>query len=141
MTRLDYPTAADGHYYLPISVYGSKGRFVRGWGLVDTGASKCQIPREENENSLTLPISRRESVNTAGGARVYSVVNLPRIVLTQVTLAARGPLLKVEETDLIAENVETWLGDMFILGINFLSKFEIKLKRSGRIIITDDRGK
>ncbi len=136
MTRLDYPSARDGHYYLPITIYGSKRGFVRGLGLMDTGASKCQIPTEENDNSLKLQILRQESVNTAGGAQFFGVVSLPRIVLTRVAVGVRGRSLSVEETDLKESNVEAWLGDMFILGMNFLSKFDIQLKRGGHIILS-----
>ncbi len=136
MMRLGYARAQDGHYYLPISIYGSKRRFVRGLGLVDTGAAKCQIPIEENDNTLRLQTLRQESVNTAGGAQIFGVVSLPRIVLTKVVVGVRGRSLSVEETDLKEGNVEAWLGDMFILGMNFLSKFDIQLMRRGHIILS-----
>ncbi len=137
MTRLVFSKGPDGHFYLPMNVYGSEANSIGVSGFVDTGASKCQILREANNVALKLKVHGHDSdVSTASGHQVFDVVTIPRITLMRITVRSKVGSLLVEETDLEERNVEAWVGDMFILGMNFLSKFDIQLKRTGRIIIS-----
>ena len=102
--------------------------------LVDTGATKCQIPREFNDTDLGLPIGGRDSnVQTASGLQSYDYVTIPRVTLVKQEIV--GNFLRIQDTDLQEPNVQAWLGESFIVGMNLVTKFDITLRRDGRIIV------
>jgi len=61
------------------------------------------------------------------------------MIIPKVSIAAlkrkRDGVVYVKKTDLEVRNIETWLGDIFIVGMNFLGRFDITFRREGRIII------
>jgi predicted aspartyl protease len=101
---------------------------------VDTGASKCNIPATLNDRIFHFPIVGHDSnVTTASNPRGFDIVTIPRICLSQVTVVSNQ--LQVTDTPLEEQNISAWLGDSFILGMNFLSRFDISMFRNGRITI------
>lgn len=90
--------------------------------LLDTGASKCSIPIEVNNQILKLPIQRTDKgIQIAGGSADYDVVILEK--------------MEVIRTKLYVEKVETWLSDDFILEMNFLSKFRFRISEGRKLTI------
>lgn len=106
--------------------------------LVDTGASKCMIPASYNREYLKLPtLGKTKGVLTADGRADFDNVSIPMIVLVELVLKF-GPdyaRLTSVKADLQETSVEAWLGKALVLGINFLSKFDIALKRTGFIVV------
>lgn len=101
---------------------------------VDTGASKCIIPKLINDRLFHLTELPPESVKTGNQPRQFPVVSIPKITLIGVTLV--GPnQIQLKDTNLEETNVLTWLGDSFIVGMNFLSKFDITMKKEGIITV------
>jgi len=105
--------------------------------LVDTGASKCMVPTQINRRLLHLTIEGRDcGVTTGGGAMDYSWVVVPRIVLCRREEVARlGPFVAYvpKPTDLFETDIKTWLGDCFVVGMNFIERFKVLLEKDGHI--------
>lgn len=90
--------------------------------LLDTGASKCSIPLIVNDRILRLRIQGTDTgIQVAGGTANYDVVVLER--------------MEVIGAKLFVENVEAWLADDFILGMNFLSKFKFKVTEGRKLLL------
>jgi len=137
LTKVEFPKdAVTGHYYLPIRIYGktdTNALFTS--ALVDTGATKCMIPTIHNDKVLNLPVlGMNHDVRVAGGSMAYPYVSIPRIVIAKVEFPPIGSMV-VTDTDLGERNVETWLGDTFVVGMNFLGRFDVALKKRGVIIV------
>jgi len=105
---------------------------------VDFGATKCLIPKIVNENTLKLPIlDRNKDIDTGKGLRDFDVVVIPRMGIARLDL--KGDQLVFLMSGLEEYDVQAWLGDNkqeFILGMNFLEKFDISFKRVGKVIIS-----
>lgn len=113
--------SADSHFYIPISIR-YEGRILNADFLLDTGATKCSIPLTVNKEILKLPITGTDrAIQIAGGRASYNYVRLER--------------LEIPDTRLFAMEVDAWLADDFILGMNFLSKFSFKVTKASKLII------
>jgi len=87
-----------------------------------------------NDRVFHLPIVGHDSdVRTASNPTGFDVVVIPKMCLLAVTVVFNR--LEIVDTVLEEQNVSAWLGHSFILGMNFLSKFDITMLRSGRITI------
>lgn len=137
MARLEFPRSIGGHFYLPVLIYGQTHPIFAPRCLVDTGATKCGMPKVLNEKQLSLPVAGHdEDVGTAKGARGFDFVTVPTISLLE--LKFKGQQILARETDLQVRNIPTWLCDDeedFIIGMNFLSEFDIILKKNGPMIV------
>lgn len=111
----------NSHFYIPIPIKYAE-RLLSADFLLDTGATKCSIPQIVNTEILRLPITGIDkNIQIAGAEATYNYVTLEK--------------LEIPNTKLFAENVETWLADDFILGMNFLSKFSFKIIKGNKLII------
>ncbi len=137
MPRVDLGIT-DDHYGFPIRITGQPEEVPAVAALMDTGASKCVIPLPLNEQELHFPIVQKgEPVKIANSTIFYDTVLIPRIeVLRPVfTQTASGLTVIFEQTGLYEENVPTWLGGAFIVGMNFIRKFEITMRPNGTLTI------
>lgn len=116
----------------------TKEVFTHARALVDTGSTKCMVPKVDNDKTFHLEKAGRDKgVSTALGKADYDWVIIPRISLMREKQTYIGPFLvtyDLEETGLALENVETWLGDEYIVGMNFMDKFDVTLTKDGHII-------
>lgn len=125
-----------GHYFLFCRYWANNGQRIDAPvdAFVDTGASKCNIPAVLNDRLFHLPIVGHDSnVRTASNPTGYDVVVIPRMCVVATTLVANQ--LQIVDTALEEQDVSAWLGHSFILGMNFLSKFDVLMIRSGKITI------
>ncbi len=133
VSRLKQP---NGHYSLFVRYWTQNGQRIDTPvdALVDTGASKCAIPTALNGRLFQFPlVGHDNNVTTASNPRGFDVVVIPKICLVAVNVASNQ--LQVTDTNLEELNVSAWLGDSFILGMNFLSKFDISMLQNGKITI------
>jgi predicted aspartyl protease len=136
MPRVEYPKQRDGHYHLPICIWTATGQQLAPIvAMVDTGASKCVIPKAFNDAALKLPVAGHDSdVKTASAPMGYDYVVLPKVGLVSFALATTSTVtfqtVGLDETD-----VKAWLGENFIVGMNFLSTFDISLMRKNFISV------
>lgn len=137
MTRLSFPKHDSGHFYLPVLLWGSKDtnpRFT--FCLVDTGATKCTIPRTFNEKELGLSVDGSDTnVGTASGQQDLDFVTVPRMCVAELEIKTKEGSFSMKPTDLVVQNFEAWLLDKFIVGMNFLENFDIRLTRKGQLIV------
>lgn len=101
----------DGHYRAPGQIDGQAVDF-----LVDTGATVVAIP-EPVGRRLGLGRGVAERVHTANGAAVAYRTRLDRVNLGGA-----------EAADVAAHLVPGMTGDEVLLGMSFLSRFEIAMK-------------
>jgi hypothetical protein len=135
MTKIEF-TIFRGHYYFPLHFLGTDGRPISEPILAyfDTGASKCSIPIEANK-IFNLPIVDHDSnVNTASSTVGYDVVRIPLVYFMKLVFTPPNKL-QLMDTDLQEANVEAWLHNRYIIGMNLISKFDFELKRTGHITI------
>lgn len=128
----------DGHYKFPIRITGQPDDIPAVAALMDTGATKCVLPRSLNDE-LRFPIVQRgEPVTIANSIILYDTVNIPRMEILRpvFTQSATGLTVSFEQTGLHEENVPTWLGGSFIIGMNFIRKFEITMRPNGTITVS-----
>jgi len=126
---------------LPLVAYGNRlyprNSILIPQSFVDTGATKCVVPRTFNKRTLRLPVvGRDKDVGTAKGKREFDYVVVPLMVIANISL--QDGALVVRETRLRVRNVPTWLGaddEDFIVGMSFLRHFDVTMRRSGHIII------
>jgi predicted aspartyl protease len=138
LPHIEYDSFFQEQFFVPIVLgLADPNRGVLTSALVDTGATKCMILSTLNEQQLHLPIVGTDrNVGTANGPRDLDYVKLPVMVLANAKVTSErmvmelGPLL----TDFRLSQVETWLGDMSIVGMNFLEKFDVSLKRNHHIV-------
>lgn len=105
--------------------------------LVDTGATKCMILSTLNEQQLHLPIAGTDlEVGTANGPRDLDYVKIPVMVLANARVTSEGLIMVLGPlaTDFRLGQVETWLGDMNIVGMSLLENFDVTLKRNHHIV-------
>lgn len=140
---MEFPKLHMGHYYLPVIYHATRSpsaqtSFSVPYCLVDFGATKCLIPKIVNENTLKLPIlDRNKDIDTGKGLRDFDVVVIPRMGIARLDL--KGDQLIFLMSDLDEYDVQAWLGgnkQEFVLGMNFLEKFDISFKRVGKVIIS-----
>ena len=126
--------AKDGHFVVPIdlSFKTKDGALVseRFEFLLDTGASRCVIPiamarvygieRMRDEKGKIVS----ERVTTANGTVELELVKFEKIRVSNTDLEAR-------------KQVESWLGNDFILGMNFLSQFRVRMEYGRKLMIED----
>ena len=87
-----------------------------------------------NDRFFHLPVIDHDSnVTTASNSTGFDVVVIPKICLVAATLVSNN--LQITDTALDERNVKAWLGSSFILGMNFLSKFDVSMARNGTITI------
>jgi hypothetical protein len=106
---------------------------------MDTGATKCVLPLPLNEKELHFAIvQRHEPVTIANSTIFYDTVLIPRIEILKPVFGstAAGLTVSFDQTGLYEENVPTWLGGSFILGMNFICKFEIIMRPNGTLTIS-----
>jgi len=137
---VEYRRRQDGLYHAALQIeFGNGGNLTNSRVLVDTGASKCAIPRELNEKFLHLAIAGVDhGVNTALGGTSYEWVVIPKMTLMRKKEIHIGPIFyayDLEETDLSQTNVETWLSDCSVIGMNFMGKFDVRMTKDRRIIL------
>ncbi len=133
MTKIEFQVSR-GPHYLPLHFLGPNGPISEPVvAYFDTGASKCGIPREANK-ILQLPVIGQDNVNTASDTVRYDVVRIPIVNLMNFQFTPPNSV-QFFDTDLQEMNVEVWLHSRYIVGMNLISKFDISLKRDGRIII------
>lgn len=133
MTRIEFQVFR-GHHYVPLHFLGPNGPISEPvLAYFDTGASKCGIPREANR-IFRLPVIRQDIVNTASDTVRYDVVRMPIVNLMNFQFTPPNSV-QFLDTDLQEMNVEVWLHSRYIMGMNLISKFDISLKRDGKIII------
>jgi len=134
MTKIRFG-AIHGHYYLPVHLLGPNGPISEPViAYFDTGASKCSIPREANR-IFNLPIvGHDDDVSTASNVVGYDVVRIPIVNLMRLEFR-RPNSVRLLDTDLQEPNVEAWLHDRYVIGMNLISKFDIELKHDGWIVI------
>lgn len=133
VTRAKHPS---GHYFLFVRYWTNSGQRIDTPvdALVDTGASKCSIPAALNDRIFHLPVVGHDNnITTALNPTEFDVVTIPKICLSHVTVVSNQ--LEVTDTALEEQNVSAWLGHSFILGMNFLSNFDISMLRIGRITL------
>jgi len=135
MTRLEF-AIFEGHYSLPIHLLGPSGPISEPvLAFFDTGASKCGIPKEANKVFNLPVIDHDDNVRTAKDKVGYDVVRIPTVNLMKLDFKPPSTV-QFLDTDLQEANVEAWLCTRYIIGMNLISKFDIELKRNGRIVIT-----
>ncbi len=135
MTRLQF-WPVNNHYYVPLRLWGMEGpQSDPVIALVDTGATKCSIPKSMNDTVFHLPVVDHDSnVITASNPQGYDIVKIP--LMTLVRINPIGPNnFKFDDTDLQEVNVPAWLASSYTVGMNWLSKFNISLRREGFMII------
>jgi len=136
LTRVEF-AKQNKHYYIPVLI-SSQGSATPTWAFVDTGSTKCMVPISFNSSQLRLRVvGHDKNVGIADGSRDIDYVVVPKIAIAipRLEFGPANPLIVFDETDLQETNVETWLGDMFVMGMNFLSKFDVTLTRKGHIVI------
>jgi len=136
LTRAEFPKHVDGHYYLPILISANYSSTFIPRFFVDCGATKCVIPRLANEKSFHLPVTDPDSnVGTGCGDRDFDCVTIPSISIMK--LVVKQGKMKFIETDLREIDVGCWLSDDedFVLGMSFLSKFNVTMTKKGIIAI------
>ena len=130
MPSVTRPKHPSGHYFLFVRYWANNGQRLDAPidAFVDTGASKCSIPAISNDRIFHLPIVDHDSnVRTASNPTGFDVVIIPRICLVAASLVSNQ--LQIVDTALEERNVSAWLGHSFILGMNFLSKFDVSMLR------------
>jgi len=119
-------------------VDGADGSFYETLrALVDTGASKCMIPVNINNRVLHLPKAGHDSgVITGKGPIELDWVVVPKLTLLfleEMSRAGSYVTYRTQPTDISATDVKTWLGDDFVIGMNFIEKFNVVLGKDGHI--------
>lgn len=130
-----------GHYFLPIIFYGKKpypyDSILIPQCFVDTGATKCVVPRTFNRLTLQLPIKGRDrDVGTANGKNRFNYVIVPKMTIARISMGDHG--LVYTDTKLQLRNVPTWLGaddEDFIVGMSFIHNFDVTMKKRGNITL------
>lgn len=137
MSKLEFPKAADGHFYLPIILPFHDNVIFIPRCFVDCGATKCVIPRLANDNTFHFPKTGVDhNVGTGKGERDFDCITIPQITIMNLEMIEGT--LKFIETKMQEKDVEGWLGDDdddFILGMSFLNKFDITMTKKGTIVI------
>lgn len=88
--------------------------------FVDTGATKCTIPKIINDEIFNFPIKGTDKVEIAGGKDIkLEIISLPKLSLFYIL---EGEIIYISR-----ENIETWLGNLFIVGMNFLRFLNISM--------------
>jgi clan AA aspartic protease (TIGR02281 family) len=117
--------AENNHFILPIdlTIKDKFGRKVseRFEFLLDTGATKCVIPKE------TARAYGMEPMRDSGGTIVSETVTtanglIPISVVKAESMSISGTELLVEEP------IEMWMGNDFLLGMNFLLHFKLHIE-------------
>jgi len=133
---VEYRKRPGSPYFAALRIeLGSGEVLTQARALVDTGATKCVIPREDNERLLHFSKAGCDGkVDTALGEASYDWVVVPRMTLMMKREINIGPLYvtyALEETDLSLDNVEAWLGDDYMIGMNFIDKFDVTMSKAG----------
>jgi aspartyl protease family protein len=118
--RIEVPRAADGHYYLTLTIAGTKVPF-----MVDTGASNVVLTRADARRLGIDPdvLNYFGEANTANG-----VVRTARVKLTDVEL---GPVKDAVLTAYVNDGEM----DGSLLGMDYLGRFRIEIA-GDRMILT-----
>jgi predicted aspartyl protease len=139
LSPVEYRKTTKDLYHIIFQVEDLKGKALhRTRALVDTGSTKCKIPREDNKKFFHLKEAGCDGmVDTAAGLAKFDWVVIPRIVLmrnVKVKLGDTRFLYELEKTDLYLENVQAWLGDDYVIGMNFIDNFDVRMTKDRRII-------
>jgi aspartyl protease family protein len=117
--QIEVPAAPDGHFYLTVEIAGTAVRFV-----VDTGASQVVLTTRDAERLgfATATLGYFGQAQTANGMVRTAPVRLKDIAL--------GPFLD----ESIAAVVNAGALDTSLLGMSYLSRFEMTLSASRLIL-------
>ncbi|MFV0492994.1 MAG: TIGR02281 family clan AA aspartic protease [Pseudorhodobacter sp.] len=114
------PRAADGHYYLELTVSGTPINF-----LVDTGATNIVLSQRDAER---VGIDPRDLVYLGSAQTANGVVRTARVTLNDVEL---GPLRDSRVTAYVNDGEM----DESLLGMDYLGRFRVEIDRD-RMILT-----
>ena len=98
--------------------------------LLETGATKCVMPKETARVYGIEPIhdasgeETAEMVSTANGSIPVSLVRAESMSIADTAMLVEGP-------------IEIWLGNDFLLGMNFLSHFRLHLEYGRKLVIEE----
>jgi predicted aspartyl protease len=139
LTSVEYRRRPDGLYLAAVQIEFQEGKRLAYSGvLVDTGATKCMVPKETNEQVFHFEkVGCDDKVDTGLGPATYDWIVIPKMTLMARRLAREGETsvtYGLKETDLSQVNVEAWLGDDYVLGMNFIGQFDVRMTRDSRII-------
>lgn len=117
---VEIPVGPDGHYWVEASVNGSSLRF-----LVDSGASITGVSdaTAERLGLVASPMDATMTIQTANGSMTARRMTIPAMNI--------GP---IQVSDLPVA-VSAGLGDVNILGMNFLAKLKSWRVEDGRMIL------
>ncbi|MHB2037622.1 MAG: retropepsin-like aspartic protease family protein [Nitrososphaerales archaeon] len=126
--------AENSHFVVPIdlTIRNNAGLKIseRFEFLLDTGATKCVIPKE-TARAYDIELMHNaggeeaaEMVSTANGSIPVSVVRAESMTIADTTLSVKGP-------------IEIWLGNDFLLGMNFLSHFRLRVEYGHKLVIEE----
>ena len=136
---MEYRKGPNELYHAFIQIESAAGERFGGYrALVDTGSTKCTIPRKDNELLFHLKKAGTDlAVDTALGPASFDWVTVPKMILMKEVDVKLGNIRfasKLEETDLRTENTKAWLGDEYMVGANFIDEFRVTMTRGNSIV-------
>lgn len=124
--------AENNHFTIPIdlTIRNKAGEVIseRFEFLLDTGATKCVIPKETVFAYELEPVQyasgtdATEIVSTANGSIMVQLIRAESMGIADTKLLVKGP-------------IEIWLGNDFLLGMNFLSNFRLRMEYGRKLVI------